>query len=230
MTGAGDHHEDDTVLAAEHVLGLLEGEDLARAERRLESDAEYRALHALWTEDFTSLTDEIAPVTPPSRVRRAIDERLFGARREGLLRRLGLWPALSAAALAAGTYLVVTNLDLMRSEPVGPGLRAEIAAEDGSLVVQVAYDPADPDALQISRPSGAAAPGRALELWLIAGEAAPVSLGVLPEDRDGRVAVPEALRPLLAQAVLAVSDEPEGGSPTGAPTGAVLGAGPVTTL
>ena len=196
MTGAGDHHEDDTVLAAEHVLGLLEGEDLARAERRLESDAEYRALHALWTE---------AAALAAAWVR---------------------W----AAALAAGTYLVVTNLDLMRSEPVGPGLRAEIAAEDGSLVVQVAYDPADPDALQISRPSGAAAPGRALELWLIAGEAAPVSLGVLPEDRDGRVAVPEALRPLLAQAVLAVSDEPEGGSPTKAPTGAVLGAGPVTTL
>ncbi len=230
MTGAGEHHEDDTVLAAEHVLGLLEGDDLIRAEARLQSDAAYRALHALWAEDFASLTDEIAPVAPPSRVRSAIDKRLFGVRREGLLRRLGLWPALTAAALAAGTYLVVTNLDLLRPEPAGPSLRAEIAAEDGGLVVQVAYDPADPEALQVSRPGGAPASGRSLELWLIAGEAAPVSLGVLPDDREGRVTVPEALRPLLSQAVLAISDEPAGGSPTGAPTGAVLGAGPVTTL
>ncbi|MGR3463297.1 anti-sigma factor [Limimaricola sp.] len=229
MTGAGDH-DDDSALAAEHVLGLLEGEELARAELRLEGDAAYRALYADWAEELSAIADGIAPETPPARVRRAIDERLFGARREGLLRRLGLWPALGAAALAAGTFAVVTNLDILRPDPAGPGLRAEIAAEDRSLVVQVAYDPADPDALSISRPSGEAAPGRSLELWLIAGEAAPVSLGLLPDDREGRLTVPEELRPLLPQAVLAVSDEPAGGSPEAGPTGPVVAAGPVTTL
>jgi len=30
--------------------------------------------------------------------------------------------------------------------------------------------------------------------------------------------------------ILAISDEPLGGSPTGGPTGAILGAGPVTLL
>ena len=217
-------------MAAEHVLGLLEGEDLAAAERRLEQDPAYRALYAGWAEDLGSLAEGFEPVAPPSRIKGAIDKRLFGARREGLLRRLGLWPALTAAVLAAGTYLVVTDLDLLRFEPEGPALRAEIAAEDRSLVVQVAYDPAEPDMLQVSRPSGDAAPGRSLELWLIAGEAAPVSLGVLPQDREGRLAIPEALRPMLPEAVLAVSDEPEGGSPTGTATGPVLGVGPVTSL
>ncbi|WP_370161665.1 anti-sigma factor [Limimaricola soesokkakensis] len=230
MTGPGDHHEDDAVLAAEHVLGLLGGEDLDRAERRLETDPDYRALYAAWAEDFVSLTHDMTPVTPPVRVRNAIDRRLFGARREGLLRRLGLWPALSAAALAAGTYLVVTNLDLLRPGPEAPPFGAEIAADDRSLVVRVAFDPDAPEMLHVLRPSGAAVPGRALELWLIAGDAAPVSLGVLPEDREGRVTVPEDLQPLLSQAVLAISDEPAGGSPTGAPPGAVLGAGPVTRL
>ncbi|EYD71248.1 anti-sigma factor [Limimaricola hongkongensis] len=230
MTGAGDHHDDDSALAAEHVLGLLEGDELARAEKRLESDTAYRALHADWTEELSAIADGIAPETPPARVRRAIDRRLFGARREGLLRRLGLWPALGAAALAAGSYAVVTNLDMLRPDPAGPGLRAEIAAEDRSLVVQVAYDPAAPDALRVSRPSGEAAPGRSLELWLIAGEAAPISLGLLPDDREGRLTVPEELRPLLPQAVLAVSDEPAGGSPEAGPTGPVVAAGPVTTL
>lgn len=230
MTGAGDQHEEDRLLAAEHVLGLLEGEELARAERWLETDAAYRDAHAAWAEDFAALADEVTPAAPPARLKQAIERRLFGARRESLLRRLGLWPALTAAALAAGTYAVVTNLDLLRPDPVGPGLQAEIAAEDRSLVVQVAYDPSEPDALRVSRPSGEAAPGRSLELWLIAGEAAPVSLGLLPEDREGRVSVPEDLRPLLMQAVLAVSDEPAGGSPAAGPTGPVLAAGPVTTL
>ena len=46
---------------------------------------------------------------------------------------------------------MVTGLDLLRPAPVGPGLRAEIAAEDRSLVVQVAYDPAEPEALRFQR-------------------------------------------------------------------------------
>jgi len=39
--------------------------------------------------------------------------------------------------------------------------------------------------------------------------------------------VPDDLRRRVAGAVLAISDEPEGGSPTGAPTGDVLAVGPV---
>jgi anti-sigma-K factor RskA len=42
--------------------------------------------------------------------------------------------------------------------------------------------------------------------------------------------LPEALRGTVAGLVLAVSDEPPGGSPTGAPTGAVLAVGQVSAL
>ena len=77
---------------------------------------------------------------------------------------------------------------------------------------------------------GAVAAGRAQELWLIAGEATPVSLGVLSTDAETEVIVPQALRPLFAGAVLAVSDEPPTGSPTGAPTGDVLAFGTVSEI
>jgi anti-sigma-K factor RskA len=59
-------------------------------------------------------------------------------------------------------------------------------------------------------------------LWLIAGNNAPVSLGVLPDAGAVTLMVAEALAVQLAGGTLAISDEPDGGSPTGAPTGAVL--------
>jgi anti-sigma-K factor RskA len=62
-------------------------------------------------------------------------------------------------------------------------------------------------------------------LWLIAEGGAPVSLGLLEPQGPSRITVPDDLRPVLAGATLAVSDEPPGGSPTGQPTGAVLAAG-----
>ena len=78
---------------------------------------------------------------------------------------------------------------------------------------------------------GNARPGRTLELWLIkAGAAQPVSLGVLTAEETSRFTLPEQLASGFAQAVLAISDEPAGGSPTGLPTGAVLATGKITKL
>ena len=108
-----------------------------------------------------------------------------------------------------------------------PAYVAEVAAEDGSLVIAAAYD-AEAGALFVDRRAGGPREGRALEMWLIAGEAAPVSLGVLPGDAQTALAIPEALRPQLEGGVLAISDEPPGGSPTGAPTGDELAVGEIT--
>jgi anti-sigma-K factor RskA len=51
---------------------------------------------------------------------------------------------------------------------------------------------------------------------------------VLPD--AGLVTLPlsDAMGARLAGGTLAISDEPDGGSPTGAPTGAVLATAPVT--
>ena len=71
---------------------------------------------------------------------------------------------------------------------------------------------------------GEEAQGRAFELWAIVPEAAPVSLGLMQEGAAMRVTLPENLRNRGAEITLAISDEPAGGSPTGAPTGDVLAA------
>ena len=60
-------------------------------------------------------------------------------------------------------------------------------------------------------------------------DAAPVSLGLMPASGRVRLDLDDRQRAALALAAnVAVSDEPAGGSPTGAPTGAVLYVAPLT--
>jgi len=63
---------------------------------------------------------------------------------------------------------------------------------------------------------------KALELWAVPPKGAPRSLGLI--SANGTTIVKKG-KVLVDTAALAVSLEPPGGSPTGAPTGPVLWAG-----
>jgi anti-sigma-K factor RskA len=118
----------------------------------------------------------------------------------------------------------------MQPDTVTPTSVARVVAQDNSLVVVAAYVE-DSGQLFVERQIGASAQGRSLEMWIIAGDAAPLSLGILATDETiNEIIIPENLRNQMVGATLAISDEPEGGSPTGVPTGAVLAAGDITTL
>ena len=69
------------------------------------------------------------------------------------------------------------------------------------------------------------AAGRALELWAVPAEGAPRSLGLISADG---ASVVKRNRVMKDTAALAVSLEPAGGSPTGAPTGPILYVGKLT--
>jgi anti-sigma-K factor RskA len=58
------------------------------------------------------------------------------------------------------------------------------------------------------------------ELWIIVGNDPPVSLGVIPASGE-TISLPGA----AVGAVLAVTLEPPGGSPTGKPTGPIIAKG-----
>lgn len=62
-----------------------------------------------------------------------------------------------------------------------------------------------------------------LQLWLIPAGQQPVSLGLLNAQETTQLKL--AARDPLKNAVIAVSLEPQGGSPTGQPTGPVLYSG-----
>ena len=229
MSDETPDRDDDIVLAGEYALGLLSEDEAAAFELRLASEPELRAMHAAWAEDLAAMTEEVAPVAPPASLLPKIERRLYPdemRRRQGLWDRFGL-AGLAVAVLALGLYVGPELFDRPPAPPSDPAYTAQIAAEDGSFVVAAAYD-AESDALYLDRREGAATPGRSLELWLIAGDAAPVSLGLLSDDPVTVVQVTDDLRGALEGGVLAISDEPPGGSPTGAPTGPVVAAGPIT--
>ena len=71
-------------------------------------------------------------------------------------------------------------------------------------------------------PQSATPDGRVMQLWgLRPGETAPTSLALLPRT-PGRISIPApALRP-VNNMLIEISLEPEGGSPTGRPTGPIL--------
>ncbi|MCG6903746.1 MAG: anti-sigma factor [Rhodobacter sp.] len=217
---------EDAALAAEFAMGVLDPAEHAAFGMRLRDEPVLLAEVQIWQERLVPLTDGIDE-KPPARVKRALEARLFGAPRKAVLR---IWQGLSVVGLGAAAVLAVMMFVTPLSGPgpaTGPVHVAEIVAEDNSLRLLAVYEG---DELRLTRTTGTARPGRALEVWLIAGDGVPKSLGVLPAEQMARLTVPAALRALIEGGTLAISDEPEGGSPTGLPTGDVLAVGVVTTL
>ena len=227
MSDAEDHMDDDAALAGEYVLHLLDGEERAAFEARLAAEPALRALVREWDESLVTLAEEVPPVAPPAAVKARLQASLFP---DAVRPKRPLWAWLGggiAVAAIAVAALVLTP-SLLQDPGFEPTFTANVAADDGSLVVAARFI-AETRALEVSRTAGTARPGRVLELWLIAeGSDAPVSLGVLAEGADTRIELPADVAGLLANGTLAISDEPVGGSPTGAPTGDVLAVGPVT--
>ncbi len=216
-------------VAAEFALGLLEGEALQAAHARVKTDPDFAQDVAAWQESLATLADDIKPITPPDHIRAQLMQRLFGApQKTSLWARAGIWQAVSLASLAAAAFFAVQTLT--PPTPLEPSFYVtELAAENDSLRVLAVLDETTAT-LKMTRTAGVPAQDRAFEVWAIAGENAPVSLGLLADDPSLEIAIPVTLRDQLDGLVLAISDEPSGGSPTGQPTGAVLAVGPLTKL
>ncbi|SFR39757.1 anti-sigma factor [Litoreibacter janthinus] len=233
MTDDLTPEEESRALAAEYVLRLMSPEDERAFESRLAEDRDLENDVAEWVAHFEPLADEFASVAPPKALKARLTADLFGAPEKpaSIWARLGLWQGISLTATAAAAVMAV----MLVIQPVpevptaGQMFVSEIAAEDDSLRVLAVYDSATGD-LRLTRTAGQAAGGRDFELWAIVGDNAPVSLGVLTDDESSEIELPEALRASLGEAVLAISDEPDGGSTTGAPTGAVLAVGQVSEV
>jgi anti-sigma-K factor RskA len=232
MTDARDHIDrpDDDMLAAEFVLGVLDATDRAGVTRRIARDNAFAALVAAWENRLVPWTADIAPVQPPLEVWNKISAALPQERtaRPGLWSSVTMWRWLtfSTAALAAACLAVLV---VFSNRPVPQPLVATLAADGRSNFV-VTIDPGR-GAIAVMPAGYATDPARVPELWLIAPGDRPRSLGVINPSNAVTLAIPADLRPLAtSQAALAVSLEPPGGSPTGAPTGPVIAQGKLTAL
>jgi anti-sigma-K factor RskA len=94
-----------------------------------------------------------------------------------------------------------------------------------------AYDPARQALIVTSLMKPGEDPAHVHELWVIPADGKPRSLGVVPDKVAAAMTVRPEHRAMLAEGVtLALSLEPEGGSPTGQPTGPVVMTGVMSAV
>jgi anti-sigma-K factor RskA len=230
---SGAQIPDDNALAGEYVLGVLPLAERRMVEERMARDGDFAALVVSWQSDLSNLDDAYTPENPPHGVKARIDARLFAEAARpagGLWGSLVFWRGLAFASVAAAAAFGIYTSNL--AGPAGPGaqpsLVAELGAPGSSVGLIAALDPAD-GAFTITPAAFSPDDGKSLELWLVADEGAqPVSLGLVPGDGGRLVLDPGLVSKISDGALLAVSVEPLGGSPTGEATGPVVLSGPLT--
>ena len=241
MTDDRTPRDDLPALAAEHALGLLDGEDLARALGLVRSDPAFRAEVERWRGRLGPMLDEIDPVTPPaglwSRIERAIGRSAEPSNVVPLQRKLAMWRGVAAAMTALAACLIlfvllrptvpvpvtipVTAPPQVASAPMVARLNA------GQKVALVASWDSQRRQLLLATAAGLPSrPSHSHQLWVIPADGKPRSLGVMAEKDQMMMPLPAPLGELMRSgATIAVSVEPMGGSPTGAPTGPVVASG-----
>ncbi|HJV61261.1 MAG TPA: anti-sigma factor [Albitalea sp.] len=215
-------------LAADYVAGTLRGPARRRFEALLPAHPLLRDAVRDWQARLMPLTAGIEPQAPPAVVWQRIERRLggpvAGPAPMAWWSRLAVWRGVAgvAAAAAIALSLLLANPGPAQA-PIVVVLDATGAGANGAAAAFVASISGDGRAVVTKPLRGVSLqPDRALELWAVPPQGAPRSLGLISAQGTTIVKRGGVLRNTAA---LAVSLEPPGGSPTGAPTGPVLWAG-----
>lgn len=237
--------EDDDLdgLAAEYALGSLSLAERREVDARRRHDAVLDRAVTAWESRLGLLSAAERGIEPPPDLFAKIADRLWGGDRASsgavvvpMRARRGAG-GLRAAALvgALAACLVIAVGWLMLNVPGTPSLLVaelhrsagaaadEAAGAKGSPALRVTLD-LEARNMTVDPVSLRATPRRNFQLWLMrSGGAAPVSLGLISHATPTRVPWREDYPTSgLVDDTLAVSLEPEGGSPAGAPTGPIL--------
>jgi anti-sigma-K factor RskA len=216
---------EDDAAAAEFALGTLDpSERAALAARRLREPELDQAIRG-WEERLAPLAEATPPIDPPQDYFAAIEARLKDGDAGGavvmLERRLARWRAAAigaaslAAMLAVGLVISETRREMAPTEFVAVLQRN---AETPAFVASINVDTRE---LTVRPLAATPQPGKSYELWIIDDKlGAPRSLGVIGTSgvtHGPRLAPYD--RAVVEAATYAVTVEPPGGSPNGAPSG-----------
>ena len=209
-------------LAAEYVLGTLTGGARRRFDALLPAHPVLREAVAGWEKRLLPMALKSEAVQPPQRVWSAIEGQLGWAppARPSSL-RLRFWQAFAAVATVAAVVLGTTPRPLPAEAPMIVVLHATKGTE--TLVAGLSADHQQLSIQPLQKVS--LTPDQSLELWALKKDGPPASLGVIASDK--LTALSKKSLPKDTKG-LAVTLEPLGGSPHGAPTGPILFVGDLT--
>lgn len=220
----------DEVLAGEYVLGVLSLEDRQKVERRMRSDRQFAAIVSRWEQNLSGFNDDYDMAAPSAAIFPKVERRVFAHAAFGgqFWHSLLLWRAVAFGSLFLAAGVLVFTLTNGTPQPVpGKLLTASLAGQGSPINLLANYDIASGQ-LKVA-PVAAGQPGeKSLELWLIRGSDPAEALGILPQTGEGELTLPSEIHARLTEgAIIAVSVEPFGGSPTGKPTGNVVASGTI---
>ena len=205
-------------LAADYAIGLMPAAARRRFEQLLLDDAALRAELAQWQETLASLTDALPEQPVPDHVWHGITARIDPQVLHVPAKR-PFWNWLRVTAAVCSLVIAVALGVLYNRDTARYSATLLTADAQPALKVEAHANYLNVEPLTLA----AVEPDRSLELWAIAADGKPVSLGVIPAGGKGKVELNEVQRALIGKPIaLAVSLEPKGGSPTGQPTGPVL--------
>ena len=210
-------------LAAEYVLGTLTGGARRRFDALLPAHPTLRHAVAGWERRLLPMALKAEPVQPAQAVWSAIEGKLgWAAPAKASSLRLRFWQAFAAVATVAA---VVLGTSAPHAPPSEAPMIVVLHATKGTETLIAGLSP---DRRQLSiQPlqKVSLTSDQSLELWALKKDGPPASLGVIASDK--LTALSKKTLPRDTKG-LAVSLEPLGGSPTGAPTGPVLFVGDLT--
>ena len=217
-------------LAERFVLGTMSKRARRRFDRLFDEHETVRrkvyALEAMMLPKIWSLP----PVTPSELVWRRIARDIDRGRPAGVKRSRTGWPA---AAVALGLAAIATSIGWWFERLQPPERIVETVALEPSVAIvddgtgnalwtALVYPDLQRAEVQVSM-APAAQPTNDYQLWILRGDGVPVSLGLLPQTGQATIDLDaDAVTALATGTTLAVSLEPQGGSPQPTPTGPVL--------
>lgn len=223
-------------LAASYALGTLMGRTRRRLDRIAQTDPTVAAAVRSWEWRLAALAEGIPGITPSVHVWEGIRQRLglsdpvdsTRARGAGSWwGSLALWRGLALAGFALAVTLAITLLAPTAERPY-EGVVVVLAGEDAKPAMVATGERGNRYLAVKALGALDVPPGRALELWMLPTGRPPVSIGLVPATGIDRLALRSPVGVALQDIpALAVSVEPPGGSPTGAPTGPVIYTGRV---
>ena len=212
-------------LAAEYVLGTLTGGARRRFDALLPAHPTLRHAVAGWEKRLLPMALNSEPVQPAAAVWSSIEGKLgwtAPAARPASPWRVRFWQTFAALATVAAVVLGTRTPTL---PPTEAPMIVVLHAIKGSETIVAGLSP-DRQQLSIQPLQRVSLTSdQSLELWALKKDGPPASLGVIAGDK--LTALNKKTLPKDTKG-LAVSLEPLGGSPTGAPTGPVLFVGDLT--
>lgn len=218
------------MLAAEFVLGTLDADERASVAQRRLNEPELEAHIQAWEARLAPLGDEIETIAPGpdllARIERRIDalqEPAAPSQIVALRQRLRRWQW--STGLASVAALLLAAILVFQPRPEGDSSFVAVFQENDRQPAFLLSIDLDNRQLSIRPVTAEPLPNRSYQLWIKADPLGPQprSVGVLNADLSlDRSALRDYDPELLKQATFGISVEPEGGSPTGQPTGPAI--------